>query len=817
MTQNRPMAYLLVLALLFTTLFGSIPAAYAADTEYTDRAYQSELSVQGTVKESYHRGETITLELKVVPSDGKAFGIRTYDNTISFDTRKFELVSAAPASGLESKSTINPEYKSDGTGTKQNIKWYYSDPAAAAQGNTLMLGSIQLKVKADAVYGTTAVEQAVEGLSDEQALLAKTVNTPECSLKIDDSQSDYFFGLEIDGGGNASYQAGDEITVRSYLTSSAVQVCVKMASTKVLFDSASFELVSKTAGSGVELGAGTSDGNTVLTAVYTNPGSEQSAKQELFTFVLKVKEGFVPGEQIVKQENSAVMEGLQPSARVSAGTLTLKLVKAGTCAFQLVPRQGQTTVMPGQQITMDLVVQADKALRPRLVNQETGYDRSVFEFVSASAADSHTTVGEKTPGKVNWLYWNMDAPAFGKTTTLGSLTLKVKDGAPLGSTALNQLEANLIVLENGAEVSYDDLTAPYLKLLIDDGQTYALKVVPSDPAMGTVQGGGDYGRNAVVPITAAALEGHRFVNWKSSHGGTFEQADAAQALFTMPASATTVTAVFAALSDPEVSPSTAFYDKYASSGALELTVMPKDYSFTGIDGMTAGTDYTIAGETLSLSEETLKKMDTGDITLVFRFSGNKTVEVTLSIADSTPKPAGVTVSGIVKGYNAKYLPTVTLSQEGSIVATAGLVKAVEISGNQYVQRSFTFEFEGIAPGTYELKAMKAAHLPVTVTTVVVGTESLDLTQDSRDAVKALELPCGNLVLAAIEDNDVINIADKNLIANAKNWNKKTEAEIAADAPEEPLTDLNGDGIVNIADKNLIANLVNWNKKPVVIK
>ncbi|NLT58933.1 MAG: InlB B-repeat-containing protein, partial [Clostridiales bacterium] len=77
--------------------------------------------------------------------------------------------------------------------------------------------------------------------------------------------------------------------------------------------------------------------------------------------------------------------------------------------------------------------------------------------------------------------------------------------------------------------------------------TYALTVNASPAGGGTATGAGTYASGASVNISAtpAAEAGYRFVNWTSSNGGSFGDATSESTTFTMPGSATTVTANFA--------------------------------------------------------------------------------------------------------------------------------------------------------------------------------------------------------------------------------------------------------------------------------
>jgi len=92
-----------------------------------------------------------------------------------------------------------------------------------------------------------------------------------------------------------------------------------------------------------------------------------------------------------------------------------------------------------------------------------------------------------------------------------------------------------------------------------------------------------------------------------------------------------------------------------------------------------------------------------------------------------------------------------------------------------------------------------------VNDVVVGEDDLDLSKDSRDAVKIITLLCGD-----INGDDAINSADLNILWWSINYNKRVSEGA------DPRCDLNGDGEVNQLDLNILWMPMNYNKGAVVI-
>ena len=76
--------------------------------------------------------------------------------------------------------------------------------------------------------------------------------------------------------------------------------------------------------------------------------------------------------------------------------------------------------------------------------------------------------------------------------------------------------------------------------------TYAVTVNRNNSSYGTVTGAGSYASGATVNITATPAGGYEFVNWETSDGVTFADANSASTSFTMIGSTVTVTANFRA-------------------------------------------------------------------------------------------------------------------------------------------------------------------------------------------------------------------------------------------------------------------------------
>jgi hypothetical protein len=172
----------------------------------------------------------------------------------------------------------------------------------------------------------------------------------------------------------------------------------------------------------------------------------------------------------------------------------------------------------------------------------------------------------------------------------------------------------------------------------------------------------------------------------------------------------------------------------------------------------------------------------------------------------TPRPVSyvlddtIIVTGVFESFNPNAAATVRLMQ-GSTEAYGNIIGGTDVFDR--VKQSFLFE--GVAPGTYTLVVTKPGHTSYTVENVVVGDESLDLTQDSRGGARLMSLRCGD-----INGDNMINNADLASLWMSANYNRNiTQAA-------EPLCDLNGDGMINSADLAILWMGTNYNQGAVVV-
>lgn len=164
-------------------------------------------------------------------------------------------------------------------------------------------------------------------------------------------------------------------------------------------------------------------------------------------------------------------------------------------------------------------------------------------------------------------------------------------------------------------------------------------------------------------------------------------------------------------------------------------------TWTGLSGET--------GSTLVLTPADVNAEGTIGASRAYRYLMSLTYQGTTSITSSshtvTIASAGVAVTGQVKGYHSGNAPVVQLYAAGDMERTTPLATAAlgtaEAGGSQYI---WSFTFDAVASGTYDLVVTKAGHLAYTVKGVTVGAEDLDLTASSSAAVKLISLLAGDM-------------------------------------------------------------------------
>jgi len=143
--------------------------------------------------------------------------------------------------------------------------------------------------------------------------------------------------------------------------------------------------------------------------------------------------------------------------------------------------------------------------------------------------------------------------------------------------------------------------------------------------------------------------------------------------------------------DSEISPTTAAFDKKTSEQAdVEVTLTLNGNTFTGIwNGaavLTAGSDYTVAGNVVTIGKEYLAGLTNGLVTLIFKFSAGADQNLSVTVTDTTPLDSEIspTTAAFDKKTSEQADVEVTLTLNGNTFTGIWNGAAALTAGTDYV-------------------------------------------------------------------------------------------------------------------------------------
>ena len=182
---------------------------------------------------------------------------------------------------------------------------------------------------------------------------------------------------------------------------------------------------------------------------------------------------------------------------------------------------------------------------------------------------------------------------------------------------------------------------------------------------------------------------------------------------------------------------------------------------------------------------------------------NMSFSASCDVAVTQPEQiSGVSVSGLIRTNNPQQETTLQLIQENSEALYEITISAEQTGFGQITQ---PFTFENVMEGKYSLTITKPGHTSFRIESVIIGSEDIDFTQDSRPDVSLMKLRCGD-----INGDGLINDFDLTILWMGANYNR------AIDKVDNPMCDLNGDGLINDSDLTILWQIENYNKGAIVI-
>jgi LPXTG-motif cell wall-anchored protein len=187
-----------------------------------------------------------------------------------------------------------------------------------------------------------------------------------------------------------------------------------------------------------------------------------------------------------------------------------------------------------------------------------------------------------------------------------------------------------------------------------------------------------------------------------------------------------------------ISPTTAFFDKKAGSQA-DVTATITWNSATNVTAvkkgdaaLTANTDYTVAGNTLTIKKEYLAALAVGDVALTIVFDKGDAAALNISVSDTTPVTYTLTLSGdgltsdpgagaITENTSVTITVTPTAGKQVATFTVNGIDKKAELVNSKYTftiieDTTVAVTYEDIPPVKYAITIANVEGGTATVTT-----------------------------------------------------------------------------------------------------
>ncbi|MGI5866314.1 MAG: X2-like carbohydrate binding domain-containing protein [Syntrophaceticus schinkii] len=187
-----------------------------------------------------------------------------------------------------------------------------------------------------------------------------------------------------------------------------------------------------------------------------------------------------------------------------------------------------------------------------------------------------------------------------------------------------------------------------------------------------------------------------------------------------------------------ISPTTAFFDKKAGSQADVTTTITWNSATNvtavkkGDAALTVNTDYTVAGNTLTIKKEYLAALAVGDVALTIVFDKGDAAALNISVSDTTPVTYTLTLSGdgltsdpgagaITENTSVTITVTPTAGKQVATFTVNGIDKKAELVNSKYTftiieDTTVAVTYEDIPPVKYAITVANVTGGTATVTT-----------------------------------------------------------------------------------------------------
>ena len=391
---------------------------------------------------------------------------------------------------------------------------------------------------------------------------------------------------------------------------------------------------------------------------------------------------------------------------------------------------GEGTFAPSSGTELRLMQMTDITRRPISINTSTNKFQT-----NAADLDLDYVSGHWYHAKVEFTMSNADTPLETRwTTTIEDLATGKSVSKSVLISGTTKPNSTIVFLATYADANTSALYMDNVEIytgtaggalhraaLIPNAASFQVSGVSADENGGTVSvtGGANAAENylktgGTATATATAKTGYTFAGW-TADGMTLtdEQKTANPLEITVEDADVTLTAAFSPNVDTSITPTTANYDKYAAHENHRDIVVTLNAggssAFTalkyGDTALTAGTDYTVAGNVYTIKTTYLDTLPVGDATLTFDMDGGTDPALAIAVADSTPSVEPHTVTA----------GSANAAQGSAAVKTAGETFAQGTSVTVEATANNGYKFSGWTAEGITLTAEQQTQNPLTFT------------------------------------------------------------------------------------------------------
>ena len=344
----------------------------------------------------------------------------------------------------------------------------------------------------------------------------------------------------------------------------------------------------------------------------------------------------------------------------------------------------RTEVVAGDTFTIALPMNEDNTTKVAAADFTISYDKDAFTYTGIQSDFDSGIIGNGAtdPGKI---YCALDSVMGVKTTGNLAVISFTVNGNVTGGAKEFTATVNHISDENGDKIvdSYtvapvsvtvkapEKLSTPSVTIeeadkkatwtAVDNAKTYNVVLKKGDAEL--------YNKN----ITAMEFDFSKYVTETATYHVTVTANQNGSLYLASDAGQAEQKFVVA----PTVTPTEKDYIK--GSGGFEVTMTLNGNTFTGIEGLTADTDYTLNGNVVKINESALAESKS----LTFQFSDEQTAAVNVTVKDAATAATLVLAERVAEEYKVDDTVANDGTEDGLIVVTNAVAPVTNFIGAQF--------------------------------------------------------------------------------------------------------------------------------------